>query len=91
MTRLRVSSHRLEIESGRWNKPRVIPLDRKCKNCSILEDEIHFILESRLYTELRTKYIKKYYWKRQNIPKFIALFNMENETQKSIYVYFPSF
>ena len=51
MTPLRVSSHRVEIESGRWNKHRAIPLDdRKCKNCSILEDEFHFILECRLYT-----------------------------------------
>lgn len=56
LSRLRVSSHRLEIETGRWNKPSAIPFDdRKCKNCFILEDELHFILKCSLYNELRKK------------------------------------
>ena len=40
-----------------------------CLNC--LEDEFHFLLECPLYRELRFFFIKPYYWKRLNMPKFI--------------------
>lgn len=34
LSRLRVSSHRLCIETGRWHKPRSTPIgDRKCTIC----------------------------------------------------------
>ena len=44
LTKLRLSSHRLEIEAGRWTKPLITPReDRICKQCNILEDEFHFL------------------------------------------------
>ena len=56
LSRLRVSSHRLAIESGRWHKPNIIPLnERKCQYCNKLEDEFHFLLECPLYTHFRKK------------------------------------
>jgi hypothetical protein len=46
LTQLRVSSHRLEIETGRWAKPnKIIRENRKCSLCSVLEDEYHFMFE----------------------------------------------
>ena len=40
LCKLRVSSHRLEIETGRWTKPNKTPIDaRKCKMYNLLEDE----------------------------------------------------
>ena len=43
LSRLRVSSHRLSVESGRWVRPNSIPLsERKCILFNTLEDE--FIL-----------------------------------------------
>ena len=40
LKRLRVSSHRLEIEPGWWNKPNKIPVEnRKCHFCNSLDDE----------------------------------------------------
>ena len=46
LTRLRLSSHRLEVECGRWRKPVSVPFqDRKCKQCNTLEDEYHFLIE----------------------------------------------
>ena len=54
LSRLRLSSHRLEVESGRWVKPNPTPLnERKCLNCKVLEDEYHFVLECPLYDDLR--------------------------------------
>ena len=36
-SRLRMSSHRLEIEAGRWARPNSIPLDdRKCRTCNLI-------------------------------------------------------
>jgi len=58
-SRLKMSSHRLQVESGRWHKPASIPIsERKCTICNKLEDEYHFMFECSLYTELRNKYIK---------------------------------
>ena len=54
-SRYRLSSHRLDIETGRWTRPHKTPLEnRKCKQCNILEDEFHFVLECVLYKELST-------------------------------------
>ena len=79
-TRLRVASHRLEIEAGRWHKPNRTPVEeRKCFYCNSLEDEFHFVLECSLYQELRQEYIKRYFWIRPNIPKFIELLQSENK------------
>ena len=79
-TKLRLSSHYLEIEVGRWHKPDKTPInERKCQICNTIEDEFHFMLECPLYQELRQKYIKKYYWKRPNIIKFQELLSSENK------------
>ena len=79
-TRLRVASHRLEIETGRWHTPDRTPIEeRKCLFCNCLEDEFHFVLECQLYQDLRNEYIKKYFWNRPNIPKFIELLQSENK------------
>lgn len=80
LSKLRVSSHRLEIEMGRWAKPNKIPIqNRKCRTCDMLEDEYHFILECSLYTELRKQYIKRYYWNRPSMFKLIQLFKSKNK------------
>ena len=80
MSRIHMSSHRLQIEAGRWHRPQSIPLnERKCKICNSVEDEFHFILECTEYNEIRRKYFKKYVWQRQNIPKFIELMTSTNK------------
>ena len=79
LSRLRVSAHRLEIEAGRWHRPVAIErCDRKCISCNILEDEFHFVLECKMYKELRIQYLKKYYYCRPNIPTFVELLTSTN-------------
>ena len=80
VSKLRMSSHRLEVKAGRWVKPNRIPLiERKgCFFCDVLEDEYHFVLECPAYKELRKTYISKYFWKRPNMFKFIELINSSN-------------
>ena len=41
ITRFRLGSHNLPIETGRWS--RMNREDRLCRNCSVLGDEKHFL------------------------------------------------
>ena len=79
LCKIRVSAHRLKVETGRWTKPNKTPLDdRICLICGVLEDEFHFIIKCPLYNDLRNIYIKRYYWQRANMPKFLQLLSSEN-------------
>ena len=60
----------------RTAKPNKIPYqNRKCK---VLEDEFHFLLECHLYTDLRKRYINKFFWTRPNMLKFIELMSIDH-------------
>ena len=78
LARLRVSSHRLEIEAGRWARPYTPVNDRICNICNCLEDEYHFFLACQLYDSLRRKYIDLFYWNRTCMYKFVELINSSN-------------
>ena len=79
-SRLRTSSHRLAIETGRWAKPISKPIcERVCFSCKLIEDEFHFILECNIYTEVRQQYIRKYYRERPNMFKSVQLLKSENK------------
>jgi len=72
VSRLRLSAHRLCIETGRWTKPNSIPVDeRKCLTCNVIEDEYYFVLECLMYKELRNVDIPFYYRSRPNMLKHI--------------------
>ncbi|MEW8545054.1 MAG: reverse transcriptase family protein [Candidatus Thiodiazotropha sp.] len=73
VSRFRLSSHKLEIETGRY-----IGLDRDtrfCKRCNmqIVEDEYHFLLVCPKYSDIRRKYFPPYYCHWPNINKFVTL------------------
>ena len=77
ISKIRLSSHQLAIEAGRYSN--TIRRDRCCRLCvNSIEDEYHFILVCPLFTELRRKFIKEYYYKRPSMFKLIQLFNTEN-------------
>ena len=80
LSRLRLSSHRLEVEMGRWVRPVRVQYDeRKCRVCGLLEDEFHFLLECTIYRNLRNMYIKKYYYACPNMFKLMELFSTSNK------------
>ena len=58
LSKLRVSSHRIEVEVGRWTRPKTSLVARKCRVCNVVEDEFHFLFECQLFTDLRIKYLK---------------------------------
>ena len=89
--KLRVSSHRLAIETCRWVRPTPIPVgERKCLNCRTFEDECHFVLECPVYSQIRKQYKARHYWTQPSMYKFIELINTTslNCCQKlCVYIY----
>ena len=84
MPRIRISNHRLPIETGRYTCNRKQRKDRLCDKCNSnrVGDELHFILECKNSTllELRDKYISSYYSSQPSMDKLVELFN--NRGQK---------
>ena len=70
LSRFRLSSHQLEIDTGRHiGSDRDQRLCRKCK-IRMIEDEYHFLLTCPLYNDLRTKYFSRYFCHWPNMTKF---------------------
>jgi len=80
MSCLRFLTHRLSLDTGRWTKPNLIPVnERICLTCNVLEDEYHFVLECPLYNDLWNDNILIYYRRRLNMQTFIKVIANENE------------
>ena len=80
LTRLLTSSHRLRVESGRWERPTPQPRhQRLCRYCQKLDDEYHFVIECNLVKSLRKNLIPKYYWNHPSMYKFLSLINTDNQ------------
>ena len=90
-SKLRMSSHRLAIESGRWTRPNRIPIEQRiCLICEKVEDECQFVIECILYQDLRKRYIAPYFWKRPSMFKFVNLINTTNKNylrRLSVFIY----
>jgi hypothetical protein len=63
LARLRLSSHKLSIETGRYVsvKDRVKPENRICIHCNLAkcEDEFHFLIECPRYEVMRTEFFSQ--------------------------------
>ena len=75
ISKLRLSSHPLRIETGRYGNNRVERSQRHCQICdmNVVEDEFHFLFICRRYTHLRKTYIKRTYYTRPNMQKCVYL------------------
>ena len=81
LTKFRLSSHNLEIETGRYdNIPRE---ERFCKNCSMkaVETEYHFLLVCPKYISLRRQYFKSYFCRWPTLQKFESIMNSKSKTE----------
>jgi hypothetical protein len=57
LTKLRISNHKLYIETGRYQKPYVERKDRLCQLCASneVEDEYHFLFKCQKLKDIRLK------------------------------------
>ena len=56
ITRWRLSSHKLRIETGRYSRPFIERENRLGKLCNVLEDEIHAVYDCVAHRVIREKY-----------------------------------
>jgi len=77
-TKLRLSSHQLSVETGRYASNRTPHIERYCLICNSidLEDEYHFLLICNMYTDIRRKYIDKRNYEKSSVLKCLNLFNL---------------
>ncbi len=47
LTKLRISAHKLQIEVGRYARPKILRQNRLCSSCSVVADESHFLLHCK--------------------------------------------
>ena len=91
LSRLRLSSHNLAIETGRYTG---IPRhERICTSCNmnVVENEFHFLLACPHYIDLRRKYLPAYYCSWPSLHKFKSIFQWKSKTlinNLSKYIYF---
>ena len=71
ITRWRLSSHKLHIETGRYTKPRTEKENRKCRVCSIIEDELHAIYRCNAHRIIRTRFRTKLDFENEDIKTFL--------------------
>lgn len=78
-TCLRLCSHNLEIEFGRYNA--IERENRLCKLCNqkSVESEYHFLLCCTRYTSLRTKYLGNISW--PCVQKFNTIMSSKNKIE----------
>jgi hypothetical protein len=78
LTKLRISSHNLHIETGRYTGvDRHLRVCAKC-NMSVIENEYHFLLVCPYYSDLRSTHLPRYYCHWPNLYKFVNLLNTTN-------------
>ena len=53
LTKIRLSSHRYNIETGRWGKNKIPRADRQCTLCNVIEDEFHVLIICPRYVNER--------------------------------------
>ena len=84
-TKFRLSSHKLLVELGRWMKPKLQYEMRKCTLCNsgAIEDEYHVTLICQHVKDLRTKYIKEYYYLRPSMGNLRICMLKESENNLS--------
>ena len=81
LTKLRLSSHKLRIESDRYNRNRTPRELRYCTLCNVndVEDEYRFVLVCPAFIALRKKYIQAYYYRNPSAFKFCELLKTDKK------------
>ena len=80
LTRIRLSSHNLMVERGRWGSPKLDIKWRVCKSCGVVKDEYHCLVECERYRDLQKLYLNKSLLRKPSVFKLINMFR-GNERQ----------
>ena len=86
ITRWRLSSHKLRIETGRYTNPKTLLMNRLCKICSIIEDERHAIYHCRAHISIRKNYQKDLDLQNDNISRLLNPVTISNAISLAKYL-----
>ena len=81
----RTGNHRLPVEVGRWERPKIPLHEGICTLCNTndIGDEFHYILTCPTLATERNSLLKPYYFRRPNILKYKELLNTRNKNTLS--------
>ena len=85
ISKIRTSSHKLEIERGRYTRPKTPTENRLCHYCNVIENEMHFMLYCSINEEERGVLLTKieavnpHFKDLPPIDKFVSLLTSDNE------------
>ena len=75
LTRIRLSSHRYKIETGRWGRNKAPREERKCDICNVIEDEFHVLVSCPRFVNERNKLLPQSLLENPNIDVFERVFD----------------
>ena len=81
LTRFRIYSHSLRIQTGRYDKNKIARNEIYCMYCGSrdIEDTYHFICICPCYSTLRSRYFDKIYFLRPSVLTFNLLMGSANK------------
>lgn len=81
ITKIRLSSHALRIQTGRYGRNRLDRAERLCLFCETrqIDFEYHFICECPIFRDIRIKFIKAFYIIRPSVYKLCELLNTKSK------------
>ena len=89
LSRMRLGSHNLMVERGRWTKPRKTPYpNRVCRTCGTVEDEYHIIIDCPRFSTPRQKYIPKNLTTRPSMFKLINFIDTAKDKKLRRFAFF---
>ena len=80
LVKLRLSSHNLHIQTGRFGRNRIPRSERYCMYCRTrdIEDEYHFIIICPCFEQIRKKFIKRHHYEHPSMFKFLNLLKSDD-------------
>ena len=86
ITRWRLSSHKLRIETGRYSRPYTERENRLCQICNVVEDEIHAIYDCKAHNLIRDKYKHMINLERRDTKKLLNPTNVNDATKLATFL-----
>jgi len=80
VTQIRLSSHSFFIVRGRWVRPCIESVDRKCRLCNCIEDEYHCLIECPRFINERKGCLSLCLQKKPSMFDFVYFISCKNET-----------
>jgi len=75
LTRIRLSSHRYKIKTGRWGRNKVPREERKCDICNVVEDEFHGLVSCPRFVNERNNLLPQCLLRNPNTDVFEHVFD----------------